>query len=51
VQKQADYSNITGGLGIFSSRYIQTIPRVKFDQNSRIIFANRIELKGLNFVP
>lgn len=50
VQKQADYTNITNGLGIFSSRYIQTIPRVKLDQNSKLVFNARPEIKPLNFV-
>jgi len=50
VQKQADYTNITNGLGIFSSRYIQTIPRVKLDQNSRLVFNARPEIKPLNFI-
>jgi len=51
VQKQADYTNVNNGLGIFSSRYIQTIPRVKLDQNSTLVFVGREEIKPLNFIP
>jgi len=50
VQKQAEYTNITGGLGIFSSRHIYRIPKVKFDQNSLLLLIGRAEIRPLNFV-
>jgi hypothetical protein len=50
VQKQAEYSNITGALGIFSSRHIYRIPKVKFDQNSLLLLIGRPEIRPLNFV-
>ncbi len=50
VQKQSEYSNIKGALGIFSSRHIYRIPKVKFDQNSLLLLISRPEIKPLNFV-
>ena len=50
VQKQAEYTNVTGGLGIFSSRHIYRIPKVKFDQNSLLLLIGRPEIRPLNFV-
>jgi hypothetical protein len=50
VQKQAEYSNINGALGIFSSRHIYRIPKVKFDQNSLLLLIGRPEIRPLNFV-
>lgn len=51
VQKQAEYSNINGGAGLFASRCIQRIDRVKFDGGSIIFLRNNAETKPLNLLP
>lgn len=51
VQKQAEYSNINGGTGLFASRCIQRIDRVKFDGGSIIFLRNNAETKPLNLLP
>lgn len=51
VQKQAEFSNITGGVGLFASRCIQRIQGVKFDGGSIIYMRNHPETKPLNLLP
>lgn len=51
VQKQAEYSNINGGTGLFASRCIQRINRVRFDGGSIIFLRNNAETKPLNLLP
>jgi hypothetical protein len=51
VQKQAEYSNINGGVGLFASRCIQRIERVKFDGGSITFMRNHAETKALNLLP
>lgn len=50
VQKQADYSNIEGGLGLFASRCAQSIRGIKFEPSSITYIQNHILTKKLNFV-
>ena len=49
VQKQADYTNINGGTGLFASRCIQKIVRVPLDPSSISILQSRPETAPLNF--
>jgi len=51
VQKQAEFSNIQGGIGLFASRCIQSIDRVKFDGGSILYMRNNSETKPLNILP
>lgn len=51
VQKQAEFSNIQGGIGLFASRCIQRIDKVKFDGGSILFMRNNIETKPLNILP
>lgn len=51
VQKQAEFSNIHGGIGLFASRCIQKIDKVKFDSGSIIFMRNNAETKALNILP
>ena len=51
VQKQAEYSNVQGGIGLFASRCIQQIDKVKFDAGSILFLKNNSETKPLNFLP
>ena len=51
VQKQAEFSNIQGGIGLFASRCIQRIDRVKFDGGSILFMRNNVETKPLNILP
>ena len=49
IQKKPEYSNITNGLGIFSSRYITTIKKVPLSADMRNTLRNSDYTKGLNF--
>jgi hypothetical protein len=51
VQKQAEFSNIQGGIGLFASRCIQKIDKVKFDSGSILFLRNNAETKALNILP
>jgi len=51
VQKQAEFSNIQGGIGLFASRCIQRIDKVKFDGGSILFMRNNSETKPLNILP
>ena len=51
VQKQAEFSNIQGGIGLFASRCIQRIDKVKFDGGSILFMRNNAETKPLNILP
>lgn len=51
VQKQAEYSNITGGTGLFASRCIQSIQNVRFDPGSIIFLRNHPDTRALNIIP
>lgn len=51
VQKQAEFSNIQGGIGLFASRCIQKIDKVKFDSGSILFMRNNAETKALNILP
>ncbi|MFN5217883.1 MAG: DUF4249 family protein [Sphingomonadales bacterium] len=51
VQKQAEFSNIKGGVGLFASRCIQKIEKVKFDSGSILFMKNNAETKVLNILP
>ncbi len=51
VQKQAEFSNIQGGVGLFASRCIQRIDKVKFDGGSILFMKNNSETKPLNILP
>jgi hypothetical protein len=51
VQKQAEYSNIKGGVGLLASRCVQRIEKVKFDGGSIIYMKNHPETKPLNLLP
>lgn len=51
VQKQADYTNIEGGTGIFASRCVQKIVRVPLDPFALKILQSNAETAPLNFIP
>jgi hypothetical protein len=51
VQKTAEYTNIEGGYGIFASRCIQEMRKVKLDASSINLLRTHIETKDLNIVP
>lgn len=51
VQKQAEYSNINGGTGLFASRCVQSIQNVRFDPGSIAFLRNNAETKSLNILP
>ena len=51
VQKQAEFSNIKGGVGLFASRCIQKIEKVKFDSGSILFMKSNAETKALNILP
>lgn len=48
-QNIPDYTNITGGLGIFSSRYIQVLKDRDLDNNTLSELVNGVYTKDLNF--
>ncbi len=50
VQKQAEYSNIVGGLGLFASRCKQVTTDIKFDPASVPLLKINPYTKNLNFV-
>ena len=50
VQKQAEYSNIDGGLGLFASRCVQSIRGIKFEPSSLSFIQVHPLTKKLNFV-
>ena len=50
VQKQAEYSNIEGGLGLFASRCVQSIRGIKFEPSSLSFIQVHPLTKKLNFV-
>ncbi len=51
IQKTAEYTNITGGYGIFGSRCIQAVKNVRIDPVSVILIANHVETVKLNIIP
>jgi len=51
VQKQAEYSNIDGGLGLFASRCTQTIDRVPIHAASISYMAKHPTTLPLNLIP
>lgn len=50
VQKQAEYSNIEGGLGLFASRCVQSIRGIRFEPTSLSFIQVHPLTKKLNFV-
>jgi len=50
VQKTAEYTNIEGGYGIFASRCVQPIRKIKMDLSSVNYIINHPETKHLNFI-
>jgi hypothetical protein len=50
VQKQSEYSNIKGGLGLFASRCRQEINGIKFDPASVKNLQTSPYTKALNFI-
>lgn len=51
VQKQAEYTNINGGIGLLASRCVQRIQGAKFDGGSITFLRNNAETKDLNLLP
>jgi hypothetical protein len=51
VQKQAEYTNIENGIGLFASRVQQSIMHVPFDRNSLPILQKDSTTKKFNFIP
>lgn len=51
VQKQADYTNIQNGFGVFASRVQQRIWYVPLDKNSLPVLQKDSVTKKLNFIP
>lgn len=49
IQKKPEYSNVTNGLGIFSSRYITAIKKVPVSADMKIALKNSNYTKNLNF--
>lgn len=50
VQKQSEYSNVVGGLGLFASRCKQVTQDIKFDPTSVFLLQTNAYTKALNFV-
>jgi hypothetical protein len=50
VQKTAEYTNVNGGYGIFASRCIQAVTKVKMDGSSIFILKTNEETQNLNFI-
>jgi hypothetical protein len=44
-----NYSNVTGGTGVFSSRYVQSIPNKQLDQPSKDLLVTSPYTSDLNF--
>lgn len=51
VQKQAEYTNIENGMGLFAARVQQQIMHVPFDKNSLPILQKDSTTKKFNFIP
>lgn len=51
VQKQAEFTNIDNGMGLFASRVEQSIMHVPFDKNSISILQKDSTTKKFNFIP
>jgi hypothetical protein len=51
VQKQADYTNVNNGFGLFASRVQQQILNVPLDKNSLPVLQKDSNTRKLNFVP
>lgn len=49
IQKKPEYSNISNGLGIFSSRYITTLKKVPVSPEMKLVLKNSLYTKDLNF--
>jgi len=49
VQKQSEYSNVVGGLGLFASRCKQVTQGIKFDPASVLLLQTNAYTKALNF--
>ena len=49
VQKQSEYSNVVGGLGLFASRCKQVTQDIKFDPASVLLLQTNAYTKALNF--
>ena len=51
VQKQADYTNVENGFGVFASRVQQRILHVPLDKNSLPVLQKDSNTRKLNFIP
>jgi len=51
VQKQADYTNVENGFGLFASRVQQQILNIPLDKNSLPVLQKDSNTRKLNFVP
>lgn len=49
VQKKPEYSNISPGLGVFSSRYINRIEKIRVDDNTTKYLVESEKMKPLSF--
>ncbi len=51
IQKQAEYTNITNGYGIFSGRHVQRFNNVKPDDETRALLRTDPNTANLGFIP